>query len=123
MSNAKPNHHRLHLELLSVLIEAVNAAFAVVVGFEADITVAITFIEAQFVFLVEFCVLTIEDFCIGPVAADDAEAIATPEPSASPQLDMTEVHAVQAQARLAERIRNNFPRRRIHKWRKERDQT
>ena len=62
---------------VAVLIEAVNAAFAVVVDFEADISVAITFIEAQFTFLVEFCVIVIEDFCIGPVADGIADAFFT----------------------------------------------
>ena len=62
---------------VSVLIDAVEAAFAVVVGFETDITVAIFFIEAQFVYLVEFCILIIEDFCIGPVADGLADTFFT----------------------------------------------
>ena len=53
---------------VALLVQAVEAAFAVVVDFEADISIAITFIEAQFTFLVQFCVIVIEDFCIGPIA-------------------------------------------------------
>ena len=47
-----------------------------------------------------------------------------PRPNQALRPSFTEVHAARAQVRVAEHVRNNLlPRRQIHKWHKERDQT